>query len=97
MTPLNDGDIEKAHRNARPALMRLACAMTSMRQSAEWGMGAVSKVYRNLNGKLSFDKERRGRLLRVRHKLHNYHVRATGLVRLKIISMRSSLIILYTK
>ena len=83
MTPLMDGDIEKAHRNARPALIRLACAITSMRQSAEWGMGAVSKVYRNLNGKLSFDKERRGRLLRVLHKLHNYRVRTTGISQIK--------------
>jgi DDE superfamily endonuclease len=83
MTPLKDGDVEKAHPNARPALIRLACAITSMRQSAEWGMGAVSKVYRNLNGKLSFDKERRGRLLRVLHKLHNYRVRTTGISQIK--------------
>lgn len=83
MTPLKDGDIEKAHPGARPALIRLACSITSMRQSAEWGMGAVCKVYRNLNGKLSFDKERRGRLLTVLHKLHNYRVRTTGISQIK--------------
>jgi DDE superfamily endonuclease len=80
MTPLKDGDVEKAHPNARP---RLACAMTSMRQSAEWGMGAVTKVYRNLNGKLSFDKERRSRLLKVLLKLHNYRVSTTGISQTK--------------
>lgn len=83
MTPLKDGDIEKAHRNARPALLRLACAIASMRQSAEWGMEALSKVYRNLNSKLSFDKECRGRLLKVLHKLHNCRVRTTGISQIK--------------
>ena len=83
MTPLKSGDIERAHRGARPSLIRLSSAITSMRQSAEWGMGAVSKVYRILLKRLSYDKERRGRLLTVTHKLYNFRVRTTGISQIK--------------
>lgn len=83
ITPLKDGDLERAHRDARPSLIRLSSAITSMRQSAEWGMGAVSKVYRILLAKLSYDKKRRGRLLTVTHKLYNYRVRTTGISQIK--------------
>ena len=83
MTPLKDGDIERAHRDARPSLIRLSSAITSMRQSAEWGMGAVSKVYRILLKRLSYDKERRGRLLTVTHKLYNFRVRTTGISQIR--------------
>lgn len=83
ITPLKSGDLERAHRDARPSLIRLSSAITSMRQSAEWGMGAVSKVYRILLVKLSYDKKRRGRLLTVTHKLYNYRVRTTGISQIK--------------
>ena len=83
MTPLKDGDIERAHRAARPTLTRLSTSITSMRQAAEWGMGAVSKVYRILLNKLSYDKERRGRLLIVTHKLYNFRVRTTGISQIR--------------
>ena len=83
ITPLKDGDLERAHRDARPSLIRLSSAITSMRQSAEWGMGAVSKVYRILLVKLSYDKKRRGRLLTVTHKLYNYRVRTSGISQIK--------------
>lgn len=83
ITPLKDGDIGRAHPGARPSLIRLSSAITSMRQSAEWGMGAVSKVYRILLVKLSHDKKRRGRLLAVTHKLYNYRVRTTGISQIR--------------
>ena len=83
MTPLKDGDLGRAHRDARPALIYLSAAITSMRQSAEWGMGAVCKVYRILNHKLSFDCKKRGQLLTVIHKLYNYRVRTTGISQIK--------------
>ena len=83
ITPLKDGDFEIAHRDARPSLIRFSSAITSMRQSAEWGMGAVSKVYRILLLKLTHDKKRRGRLLTVTHKLYNYRVRTTGISQIK--------------
>jgi hypothetical protein len=68
MTPLKDGDLGRAHSDARPALM---------------GMGAVCKVYRILNHKLSFDCKKRGQLLTVLHKLYNYRVRTTGISQIK--------------
>lgn len=83
MTPCKEGDIERSHPQARLALMKLSSAITSMRQSAEWGMGAVSKVYRILNRKLMWDSSRRGRLLYVLHKLYNYRVRTTGISQIK--------------
>lgn len=83
MTPLKNGDLERSHRSARPALVRLSASITSMRQAAEWGMASVCKVYRVLYRKLSHDKERRGQLLTILHKLHNYRVRTTGISQIK--------------
>jgi hypothetical protein len=83
MTALKDGDLGRAYSDARPALMHLSSAITSMRQSAEWGMGAVCKIYRILNHKLSFDCKKRGQLLTVLHKLHNYRVRTTVISQIK--------------
>ena len=83
ITPLKHGDIERAHRDARPALLRLSAAITSMRQSAEWGMGAVSKVYRVLLLKLTHNQKNRARLLVVTHKLYNFRVRTTGISQIR--------------
>jgi hypothetical protein len=49
-----------------------------MRQHAEWGMGAVEKIYRRLLLPLPFDQEVRGRRLAIIFKLYNYRVRTTG-------------------
>jgi hypothetical protein len=45
MTSLKDGDVEKAHLNARPTLIRLACAITSIRQSAECLISLQNKKF----------------------------------------------------
>lgn len=83
MTPEKEGELERAPRNTRKILMALWGAITSMRQSAEWGMGAVSKVYRCLNRKLDANPIVRGRLLLVLHKLYNYRVRTTGISQIR--------------
>ena len=83
MTPLECGDLERSHPSAQPALVRLSASITSMRQAAEWGMASVCKVYRVLDKRLSHDKESRGRLLTILHKLHNYRVRTTGISQIK--------------
>lgn len=83
MTPLKDNDLEKAHPDARPALARIGKAITSMRQSAEWGMGAVEKVYRRLLERLPFDQKRRALRLKCIHHLYNYRVRTTGISQIK--------------
>lgn len=43
MTPCKEEDIERAELLARPALIVMLKAITSMRQPAEWGMGSVEK------------------------------------------------------
>jgi hypothetical protein len=83
MTPLKDGDLLRAHPWARPALLQFSNAITSMRQSTEWGMGAVCKVNRILNNRLSWNQSKRGRLLNILHKLYNYRVRTTGISEIK--------------
>lgn len=79
MTPLKSGDLERAPREIRPQLVSISSAITSMRQSAEWGMGAVCKVYRLLNMPLQFDQRRRHLRLMTIHHLYNYRVRSTGI------------------
>ena len=44
VTPLKENDLARALPAARFALAALSNAITSLRQSAEWGMGAVEKV-----------------------------------------------------
>ena len=61
VTFLKENDLERSAPAARPALAALSNAITSMRQAAEWGMGAVEKVYRRLLEPLPFDQKRRGR------------------------------------
>ncbi|RLN98545.1 hypothetical protein DYB28_005871, partial [Aphanomyces astaci] len=45
-TPLKDGDLDRASPECRARLSRMSAALTSVRQAAEWGMGATEKVYR---------------------------------------------------
>jgi hypothetical protein len=82
-TPLKENDLERVPLRLRFALTTFSNAVTSMRQSAEWGMGCVPKVYRVLEKKLSFDQVKRGRLLRVLYKLYNYRVRTCGISQIK--------------
>ena len=46
----------------RPALLRRSAAITSMRQSVEWGMDAIGKVYCILQRQLHWDKRVKQRL-----------------------------------
>jgi hypothetical protein len=61
-----------------PVAVKTSAAIASMRQHAEWGMGAVEKMYRRLLLPLPFDQEVRGRRLAIIFKLYNYRVRTTG-------------------
>eukprot|EP01038_Epipyxis_sp_PR26KG_P017879 gene17879-24991_t len=64
-------------------ILALSNAITSMRQSAEWGMGAVEKVYRQLLLPLPFDQDVRSRRLETIYRLYNYRVRTTGISQIK--------------
>lgn len=82
-TPLKDGDLERIpHDRRREAEIR-SDAITSMRQSAEWGMGAVEKVYRRLELKLPWDQKVRGRRISNLYRLYNYRVRNTGISQIR--------------
>jgi hypothetical protein len=75
MTPLKEGDLERASPGTRFILTKLSTAITSMRQSAEWGMGAVEKVYRKLLLPLPFDTYTRYLRLKTIYMLYNFRVR----------------------
>ncbi|KAJ3377854.1 hypothetical protein HDU80_003115 [Chytriomyces hyalinus] len=59
VTPLKVGDLERAPISTHTALIRMSAAITSIRQAAEWGMGAVEKVYKRLQLKLPYNQSRR--------------------------------------
>lgn len=83
VTPMKDGDIEKLPLDIRYIARQISNSITSIRQAAEWGMGAVEKVYSILLLKLPYHQKRRARLLKVIHLLYNYRVRTTGISQIK--------------
>jgi hypothetical protein len=54
-----------------------------MRQSAEWGMGAVERVYRQLLLPLPYNQYVRARRLETMYRLYNYGIRTTGINQIK--------------
>jgi hypothetical protein len=48
MTPLKEGDLARLVPSVREAVKAMPRAITFIRQSAEWGMGVVEKVYHRL-------------------------------------------------
>mmetsp|Transcript_6396 Transcript_6396/g.9647 ORF Transcript_6396/g.9647 Transcript_6396/m.9647 type:complete len:250 (+) Transcript_6396:412-1161(+) len=83
ITLVKDGDNEKAHPLARSTLYRLSNSITSLRQSCEWRMGDVEKVYRRLLMPLPFNQDIRGIRLATIHRLYNYRVRCTGISQIR--------------
>ena len=84
MTPMKEGEEDKiSNLRVRRMAIKVNRAITSMRQPAEWGMGAVEKVYRRLLLPLPYDKRRRGELLRNIYRLYNYRVRTVGISQIK--------------
>ena len=83
ITPLKDGDLEKQPVNLQQLIQLISNAITSMRQSCEWGMGSVEKVYRRLLQKLPFDQDVRARRLDVIYRLFNFRVRTTGISQIR--------------
>lgn len=83
ITPLKDGDLERASPECRGGLLAMSAAITSVRQAAEWGMGSASKCYRRLLLPLPFDPNVRSlRLWNIYH-LYNYRVRVTGISQIR--------------
>jgi hypothetical protein len=84
MTPLKNNEEDRiADPMARQMAILMSAAITSLRQPAEWGMGAVEKVYRRLLMPLPYNQERRGQRLRIIYSLYNFRVRSTGISQIK--------------
>ena len=45
ISPLKEGEWERAHPLARPALLQLSNSITSLRQACEWGVGSIEKCW----------------------------------------------------
>ncbi|EGZ04590.1 hypothetical protein PHYSODRAFT_536076 [Phytophthora sojae] len=79
MTPLKDGDASRLVPSVRAAAKALSGAITSIRQSAEWGMGSIEKVYHRLLMPLPYDRSKRQQRLDNIFRLTNYRVRAVSI------------------
>jgi hypothetical protein len=83
LTPAKEGDLERAPLDVRAKLVRIFNAITTLRQAAEWGMGAVEKAFRRLLMPLPYNPHvRQLRLLNI-HKLYNFRVRTTGISQIR--------------
>ncbi|ETV88747.1 hypothetical protein H257_00261 [Aphanomyces astaci] len=80
VTPLKKGDLERHPPACRLGLKVMSDCITSLRQAAEWGMGAVSKEYRQLllPLPLPYNPSLRAMQLESMFKLYNFRVRRTG-------------------
>ncbi|EPZ35469.1 hypothetical protein ROZALSC1DRAFT_28416 [Rozella allomycis CSF55] len=79
VTPLKDGDLGRIHPSCRSAATAMSNAITSLRQAAEWGMGAIEKPFERLLMKLPSNKFRRSIRLSNIFRLYNIRVRRTGI------------------
>mmetsp|Transcript_17360 Transcript_17360/g.25894 ORF Transcript_17360/g.25894 Transcript_17360/m.25894 type:complete len:120 (+) Transcript_17360:597-956(+) len=80
---IKENDVENASPEARHGLILVGTQITSARQAAQWGMGAVEKVYRRLLLALPFNHIRRGLKLRNIYRLYNYCVRTCGISQIR--------------
>ncbi|OWZ01523.1 hypothetical protein PHMEG_00027068 [Phytophthora megakarya] len=85
ITPLKDGDLERASPECRLGLLAMSAAITSVRQAAEWGMGCAPKCYRRLQLPLPFDPNKRAVLLWNIYHLYNLRVRTTGISQIRAV------------
>ncbi|ETO72273.1 hypothetical protein F444_11548, partial [Phytophthora nicotianae P1976] len=79
LTPLKEGDLGRLVSSVRRVAGALSSAITSIGQSAQWGMGSIEKVYHCLLLPLPYDKEKRRVRLNVLFRLSNYRVRTVGI------------------
>ncbi|KAI9914455.1 hypothetical protein PsorP6_007175 [Peronosclerospora sorghi] len=88
VTPLKDGKLLRAVSQGanETEVERVNSAITSIRQAAEWGMGAVDRVFRQLLGLLPFDPVVRRRRLVNLHHLYNLRVRTISTSQIRTVS-----------
>ena len=85
ITPLKQGDLERLRPGERRGARQMHAAITSIRQAAEWGMGAVEQVWRILHQRLPFDQHKRCCRLGNIHRLYNVRVRTAGISEIRTV------------
>ncbi|KAG9404223.1 hypothetical protein AC1031_005762 [Aphanomyces cochlioides] len=83
VTPIKEGDLDRHPPDCRYGMQAMSDCITSLRQAAEWGMGAVTKVYRQLLLPLPYDPDLRALRLNNMFRLYNLLVRRTGISQIK--------------
>jgi hypothetical protein len=87
ITPLKEGDLDRANPRAQLALITLSNSITSLRQACEWGVGSIEKVWRQLLVPLPFNQKTREIRLNNIFRLWILEQEQLILVKLKIISI----------
>ncbi|ETV82174.1 hypothetical protein H257_04886 [Aphanomyces astaci] len=75
VTPLKKWDLERHPPACRLGLKVMSDCITLLRQAAVWGMGAVSKVYRQLLLSLPYNPSLRTMRLESMFKLYNFQIK----------------------
>ena len=89
ITPMKEGDLERASPQCRLAMIAMSNAITAIRQAGEWGMGSGPKVYRQLNLPLPYNPELRQLRLGNIFRLFNFRVRRTGISQIRTVHYSS--------
>ena len=79
VTPLKEGDISKWPDHLHDVIESYSTSITSLRQAAEWGMGAIEKAWPRFTQPFPFDPSKRGIMLEILFRLYNFRVRRTGI------------------
>lgn len=83
VSPLKENELELYPEEEQFAAQAVSNAITSIRQAAEWGMGAVEKPFRRLTMPLPYDPHKRGlRISNIFH-LYNLRVRKSGISQIR--------------
>ena len=82
MTPLKEGELERAAPADQGRLLRESARITSLRQACEWGMGSAPKCFRQLLLPLPYNQDTRALRLSNIFRLYNFRVRTTGITQI---------------
>ncbi len=82
ISPLKENELDRAHPDARPAMVALSNDILSLRQACEWGVGSIEKVWRQFQMPMPLSFHLRN--LRIKNIFHlwNFRVRTTGITQI---------------
>lgn len=82
VTPLKENELENIPFALQRMCSQVSAEITSMRQTCEWGMGAIQKPFRRLTMPLPYDYNVRHKRLCNMFRLWNVRVRTTGITQI---------------